>query len=48
MHPDPRDELIEVVREALLLLRTLIDYCLALLDGPVERRGVEVEEIRID
>lgn len=48
MRPDPRDELVDVVREALLLLRALIDHLLGLIDAPAERRGVEVEDIPID
>jgi hypothetical protein len=43
-----QEQVTEVIRQVLLLLRAVIDYWVTRLDGPAERRGVEVQDIPID
>jgi signal transduction histidine kinase len=46
--PEPQQQLTEVIRQVLLLLRAIIDFWVERLEAPPRGGGVEVEDIPID
>lgn len=43
-----QEQVTEIIRQVLLLLRAVIDYWVARLDAPAQTRGAEVQDIPID